>query len=173
MNIVRKINTGCLSAFQMIINLVVIVPCLCELIRWTYYLCGSLFNDNAFGVAFFAVLFGLLGIPVLVLFLITGILSGGIVLTAFKTIRVEKRKTVLILGIINTVFILINCIAVVVALIILEPVITGSDYEVLRVPIIAAEVISCLWNFIGLAIHLVTDIPYFIAQKRKTVSEPD
>lgn len=49
------------------------------------------------------------------------------------------------------------------------PSLEGSGKMFIPIIIVSGEVIAFLWNIVGFALHLFTDIPYFVAEKKKKV----
>ena len=175
MNIARKINTAALSAYQMIYNLLLIAVCVALTVVWLVSLVknttpwNGIDENDAWGVLVFGFLLGGMMIFVFAALIVELLSSVGIILGLIKTIKSKTRKTGFIFAIINTLSIFLGMFLIILGAAATVPSLEGSGKMFIPIIIVTGEVIAFLWNIVGFALHLFTDIPYFVAEKKKKV----
>lgn len=176
MNIARKINSTALSVYQMLYNIVFIAVCLVLTVLWLKTLLQNTtpwdgLNDNdGWGLLIYGFLLGFGMIFVFADMVGEILTSFGIVFGVIKIFTSKTRKTGFIFAIINTICIFLSSIIIISMMLTVSIMITTDvfeSYKWIPITIISGELVALLWNLIGFVLHLVTDISYFVSEKRK------
>ena len=173
MNIVRKINSIALNAYQMIYNIIFCSLGLGAIGLYVYLLVmfttpwNGIDQNDLTGFFVIGIIVGIVMIAVIpfLIFLLVGV--AGSIVTFIMLLKPKKRSAGLVFALINT-FSIAFCAALCgfaafsfTAIDVLE-----GFWKVLLIIVIVGEVLAVLWDGVGLILHLCTDIPYLVAEKK-------
>ena len=176
MNIARKISSTALSVYQMLYNLAMIIACLVITVMWLGLLLQNttpwdgISDADGWGILIYGFLLGFGMIFVFVDLIGLIITSIGIVLGQVKIFKSKTRKTSFIFAIINNVCVFISTILVVSTMGTAAWVLTETNSAIVNVItclVVFGELFAGFWNLVNFVLHLVTDISYFVAEKKK------
>lgn len=177
MNIVRKINSIALNAYQMIYNVVLLTLGIGAIGLYLYLLvmCSTPWNgidhNDLIGLFVIGIVVGIVMIIVVPFLILLLVAMAGSIVSIIMLFISKKRSTGLIFALLNT-FSIAFCAALCgfaafsfTAIDILE-----GFWKVLLIIVIVGEVLALLWSGVGLILHLCTDIPYLVAEKKEKES---